>query len=40
VLGEPRLGRLGIGLPADLVVLDDRLELRRVLVAGDVRVAA
>jgi N-acetylglucosamine-6-phosphate deacetylase len=40
VLGEPWRGRLGIGLPADVVVLDDRLEIRRVLVAGDVRIAA
>jgi N-acetylglucosamine-6-phosphate deacetylase len=39
VLGEPDLGRLGIGLPADLVVLDDALEIERVLVAGTVHVA-
>ena len=39
VLGEPDLGRLGVGLPADLVVLDDELEIERVLVAGTVHVA-
>jgi N-acetylglucosamine-6-phosphate deacetylase len=40
VLGDPSLGRIGIGLPADLVVLDDRLEIERVLVGGEVRLAA
>jgi N-acetylglucosamine-6-phosphate deacetylase len=40
VLGDPRLGRLGVDLPADVVVLDDRLEIERVLVAGEVLVAA
>jgi N-acetylglucosamine-6-phosphate deacetylase len=39
VLGEPELGRLDVGLPADIVVLDDRFEIERVLVAGEVRVA-
>ncbi len=39
VLGDPELGRLGVGLPADIVVLDDRIEIERVLVAGEVRVA-
>ena len=39
VLGEPDLGRLAVGLPADLVVLDDRLDIERVLVAGTVHVA-
>jgi N-acetylglucosamine-6-phosphate deacetylase len=39
VLGEPDLGRLAEGLPADVVVLDDRLEIERVLVGGEVRVA-
>ena len=39
VLGEPDLGRLAVGLPADLVVLDDSLEIERVLVAGTVHVA-
>jgi N-acetylglucosamine-6-phosphate deacetylase len=39
VLGDPSLGRIGIGLPADLVVLDDCLEIERVLVGGEVRLA-
>jgi N-acetylglucosamine-6-phosphate deacetylase len=39
VLGELELGRLDVGLPADIVVLDDRVEIERVLVAGEVRVA-
>ncbi len=39
VLGHPSLGRIGVGLPADLVVLDDRLEIERVLVGGEVRLA-
>src|SRR5436309_1399285 len=38
VLGEPELGRLDVGLPADVVVLDDRAEIERVLVDGEVRV--
>jgi N-acetylglucosamine-6-phosphate deacetylase len=33
------LGRLAPGAPADVVVLDDRLEIVRVLVEGEVRVA-
>jgi N-acetylglucosamine-6-phosphate deacetylase len=40
VLGEPELGRIAVGLPADLVVLNDGLEIERVLVGGEVRVAA
>jgi N-acetylglucosamine-6-phosphate deacetylase len=40
VLGEAELGRLDVGLPADVVVLNDRAEIQRVLVAGEVRVAA
>jgi N-acetylglucosamine-6-phosphate deacetylase len=32
--GRPDLGRLAPGRPADIVVLDDALEVRRVLVAG------
>ena len=36
VLGEAEAGRLAPGLPADVVVLDDRLELARVLVGGRV----
>ena len=34
------IGRLAIGAPADVVVLDDRLELRGVLIGGGVRVAS
>jgi len=40
VLGDPDLGRIGVGLPADVVVLNDRVEIERVLVGGEVRVAA
>jgi N-acetylglucosamine-6-phosphate deacetylase len=40
VLGVPELGRIDVGLPADLVVLNDRIEIDRVLVGGEVRVAA
>ena len=40
VLGEPDLGRLDVGLPADLVVLDDNLEIERVCVGGEDRVIA
>ncbi len=36
---RPDLGRLAPGAPADVVVLDDRLEIVRVLVAGGERVA-
>jgi len=39
VLGDPELGRIDAGLPADLVVLNDRVEIERVLVGGEVRVA-
>jgi N-acetylglucosamine-6-phosphate deacetylase len=39
VLGEPELGRIDVGLPADLVVLNEGLEIERVLVGGEVRVA-
>ena len=38
VAGRPELGRLVPGAPADVVVLDDRLEIRRVLVDGRERV--
>ena len=38
VLGARELGRLDVGLPADVVVLDDNLEIARVLVAGNVLV--
>jgi N-acetylglucosamine-6-phosphate deacetylase len=38
VLRMPALGRIGIGLPADIVVLSDELEIERVLVEGRARV--
>jgi N-acetylglucosamine-6-phosphate deacetylase len=34
IAGRPDLGTLAPGSPADVVVLDDALELQRVLVAG------
>ena len=40
ILGDARLGRLAPGQPADLVVLDDNLELDRVWVGGEARVVA
>lgn len=40
VLGASALGRLDVGLPADLVILDDNLELERVCVGGEARVVA
>jgi N-acetylglucosamine-6-phosphate deacetylase len=40
VIGERAAGRLDVGLPADIVVLDDSLEVDRVLVAGEARVVA
>jgi N-acetylglucosamine-6-phosphate deacetylase len=40
VLGQPTLGRLDVDLPADLVVLDDNLEIERVCVGGEDRVVA
>jgi N-acetylglucosamine-6-phosphate deacetylase len=39
VVRRPDLGRLVPGAPADVVILDDRLEVRRVLVDGGERVA-
>ena len=39
VVGDRAIGRLDAGLPADLIVLDDNLELTRVLVGGEERVA-
>lgn len=39
IAGRTDLGRLAPGAPADVVMLDDRLEIQRVLVNGDVRVA-
>jgi N-acetylglucosamine-6-phosphate deacetylase len=38
VIGRPDVGRLEPGSAADVVVLDDRLEILRVLVAGEARV--
>jgi N-acetylglucosamine-6-phosphate deacetylase len=38
VLRLPSAGRIGIGLPADVVVLTDELEIERVLVEGRARV--
>jgi N-acetylglucosamine-6-phosphate deacetylase len=40
VLGDRELGRIDVGLPADLVVLNDRLEIERVVLGGEPRVAA
>jgi N-acetylglucosamine-6-phosphate deacetylase len=40
VLGSSALGRLDVDLPADLVVLDDNLEIERVCVGGEARVVA
>jgi N-acetylglucosamine-6-phosphate deacetylase len=34
VAGRDDMGRIRLGAPADIVVLDDRLELQRVLVGG------
>jgi len=39
VLGLPQLGRLLPGGPADVTVLDDRLEVVRAIVGGETRVA-
>jgi N-acetylglucosamine-6-phosphate deacetylase len=39
VAGRPDLGRLAVGALADIVVLDDRLEVERVLVQGGTVVA-
>jgi N-acetylglucosamine-6-phosphate deacetylase len=35
VIGETGLGRLDAGFPADVVVLDDNLEIDRVYVGGE-----
>jgi N-acetylglucosamine-6-phosphate deacetylase len=40
VIHEPSIGRLDVGLSADVVVLTDGLEIERVLVGGETRVAA
>ena len=34
IIAHPTAGRLEVGLPADVVVLTDELEIERVLVAG------
>jgi N-acetylglucosamine-6-phosphate deacetylase len=39
ILGEPLLGRIAVGGPADIVVLDNALEVVRTLVGGETRVA-
>ena len=39
VLRLPSVGRIGVGLPADVVVLGDDLTIERVLVDGRERVA-
>jgi N-acetylglucosamine-6-phosphate deacetylase len=40
VLGLHAAGRLDVGLPADIVVLDDNLEIESVFVHGEARVVA
>jgi N-acetylglucosamine-6-phosphate deacetylase len=40
VLGLPDVGRLAAGAPADVVVVDDNLQIERVLVGGHERVTA
>src|SRR5207237_1251946 len=40
VVGLSTVGRLGVELPADVVVLDDNLEIDRVFVGGEARVVA
>jgi N-acetylglucosamine-6-phosphate deacetylase len=40
VLGIPGVGRLAPGAPADIVVVDDNLQIERVLVGGQERVVA
>jgi N-acetylglucosamine-6-phosphate deacetylase len=40
VISEPLAGRLVVGAPADVVVLDDNLEIDRVLIGGETRVVA
>ncbi|MBM2823455.1 MAG: N-acetylglucosamine-6-phosphate deacetylase [Thermoleophilia bacterium] len=39
VIAHPTAGRLGLGLPADVVVLTDGLEIERVLLAGEDRLS-
>ena len=38
-LGLSDLGRLDVGLPADLLVIDDALEIERALLGGEIHVA-
>lgn len=40
VLGLPTLGRLDLDLPADVVVLNDNLDIETVFVGGEARVVA
>jgi N-acetylglucosamine-6-phosphate deacetylase len=40
VLGDPALGRLEPGAPADVVLLSDELAIERVLIGGEERVAS
>jgi N-acetylglucosamine-6-phosphate deacetylase len=40
ILGLDDIGSIGIGRPADVVVLDDNLEVETVLVGGEARVVA
>jgi N-acetylglucosamine-6-phosphate deacetylase len=40
VLGLPSIGRLDVELPADIVVLNDGLEIETVFVGGEARVVA
>lgn len=40
ILGDATTGRIRAGGPADIVVLDDALEIARVIVGGETRVAA
>ena len=40
ILGSATVGRIARGAPADVVVLDDELQIDRVLVGGTTRVAA
>lgn len=39
IIGEPSVGQLAVGLPADVVVLTDGLEIERVLLAGEDRLS-
>ena len=39
VIGEQELGRIAVGLPADVLVLNDRLEIERVVLRGEARLA-